>query len=445
MIEVPAVPLIHPERWKRLRYHAEQARLKKSTARFKVIEGGRRSGKTEYAKRDEVRKWLMSPRRTGRSDWLGRFYAPTRDHVKTLYWDDLNERVPDELVAKRNVTELTIRHIAGPTLQLIGMDKPARADGIPVDSAKVDEIADMKPGVWDKHIRPSLDTDGRLGSAWIYGVTRYSKQFEDLAEFAKSGIDKDWDYFWWPSSSVLPPEVIEAARRGMDPRTFEQEYGAKRVPMSDRAYYTFDRETHLRDSLPYNANAPLILCLDFNRTPGSGVVCQEGMDPTLGACTFAIDEIHIPYDSNTPEVCRAFAAKWGHHKAGVHVYADPTGGNRTSATLAGSAHDLVRDTLRPVFEAFHDRMDRKTMPENDRVLALCYRLRDAAGEVHMLIDRKKCPSLVADFDHMLIKKGTDGELWKDLDEDRGHWADGVGYYVQRKFPIQRHTTYQGTL
>jgi hypothetical protein len=411
-----------------------------SPARFKLIEAGRRSGKTELAKRDEVATWAEAAWMTGRHDWRGQFYCPTRDQVKAIYWEDLNERVPDELVARRNVAELTIRHIHGPTIALIGMDKPARADGPPIDSAKVDEFANMKPGVWGMHIRPSLDTDGRPGKAWIYGVTRQSRQFEELADYAKSGLDKDWDYFWWPSSSVLSEEAIAAAKRELDSRTFEQEYGGKRVPMSGRAYYEFSRIDHVRDSLPYNPDAPLILCLDFNRAPGSGVVCQEAIDPALGECTYVIGEIHIPYDSNTPLVCRTFKSIWGEHRGPVHYYGDPTGGNKGTAKQDNSSDwAQVEDELRPHFGSrLHDHHHRKTRPERGRVNALNKRLRNAAGDIHMRIDGKKAPSVVRDLDHMLVKEGTDGELWKEHDQSIGHWADGLGYYCEERHPLYEH-------
>ncbi len=43
-------------RWTELAYHPEQARLFCSAARFRVVAAGRRSGKTELAKRFLVMK-----------------------------------------------------------------------------------------------------------------------------------------------------------------------------------------------------------------------------------------------------------------------------------------------------------------------------------------------------------------------------------------------------
>lgn len=407
----------------------------RSTARFKLIAAGRRSGKTELAKRDLVAQWACAPIDTGRSDWFGGAFAPTRDQAKAIYWDDLKERVPQEFVRKMRETDLTIQHIDGPTLAVVGMDKPARAEGRPIDCAKVDEFADMKPGVWAKHLRPALDTDGRPGTAWIYGVSRPSAEFQHLVEFAKSGIDKDWDYFWWPSSTVLAPEVIEAARREMDENTFRQEYGAEFVLPSGRAYYTFEPVAHLRDNVRYDADAPLLFGLDFNVSPGAAVVAQdyEGMTRFIG-------EVRIPTDSNTLLVCRRLVADWaGKHRGPIHYYGDPTGGNRGTAKIDGSDWDLVAKEFRGKFRGgVSDRVERRVKPERARVNAFNARMRNAAGEVHVEIDRKACSWLTRDLENMLVKEGTDGALWKERDLTLGHWADGGGYIIVALHPLNEH-------
>jgi hypothetical protein len=437
---------LRENRWGTLWYVPEQARLWNSTCRFCVIEGPRRSGKTLCAKRKGSEKFTLAPLESPHHDWFGAFFAPTRDQVRSIYWDWLLDAIPSNVIAKVSHTDLTIKHVDGPMLACIGMDKPARAEGRPIDWAGVDEFANMKPDVWERHLRPALDTPGRPGSAWIYGVPRPSAQFAKLADLAKSKIDPDWDYFWWPPEAVHSAEALAAAKRDLDPLTYEQEYGAKRVPLSGRAYYAFDRSLHLRDSLPYDPNAALVLCMDFNVSPGSAVICQEGIDPKLGAVTMVLGEIRIPRDSNTPLVCRKFIADWGSHRGAIHYYGDPTGGNRGTAKLDGSDWDIVAQELRPHFGGrVYDHVERRNLGERARVNAVNRRLLNAAGEVRMLIAQTKAPSVVLDCEHMLVKEGSDGALWKEHDLARGHWMDGVGYYLLAKFPTTEHVLYQGTL
>lgn len=404
-----------------------------SPARFKVIAAGRRSGKTEIAKRDLVRQWLAAPAKS--YDWFGIACAPTRDQAKAIYWEDLKERVSQSAVAKIRETDLTIQHVDGPILAVVGMDKPARAEGRPIDCAKVDEFADMKPGVWSKHLRPALDTDGRPGTAWIYGVSRPSAEFQHLATYAQQGIDKDWEYFWWPSSDILAPEAIEAAKRELDENTFRQEYGAEFVLPSGRAYYTFDRNANVRDTVPYDKDAPLLFGFDFNVEPGSAVVLQD-----VGPMTYVLGEVRIPRDSNTPAVCRRLIEDWGAHRGPIYYYGDPTGGNRGTAKTQGTDWVQIADEFRGKFPGgAHDRVDRRRLPERDRVNALNARMRNAAGEVKLHIKRDACTWLIRDLENMLLKEGTAGELWKERDLSLGHWADGLGYVVNTIHPLDGHT------
>ncbi|MEK9721892.1 MAG: hypothetical protein VW405_00225, partial [Rhodospirillaceae bacterium] len=270
-MQVATHPETLPPRWGQLRYHPEQARLKNSPARFKLIEAGRRSGKTELAKRDEIETAAAPPF----LDHFGCFMAPTRDQVRDIYWDDLKRLSPPWLVANVSESRLTITYKTSAVIACIGMDKPARAEGKPIHSAKIDEFADMKPDVWERHIRPALDTPGREGRAWIYGVPRPSSTFKKLAELARDPNVPDWDYFWWPSSEILTAEAIASAKRELDPRTFEQEYGAKRAALTGRAYYPFQKHVHAAQKLAWDRRAPLIFAFDFNVAPGIAVVGQE--------------------------------------------------------------------------------------------------------------------------------------------------------------------------
>ena len=68
------------KRWSKLKRHAEQGRLWGSTVRFKIVPAGRRSGKTELAKRYTVKCAL-------KATWVDAWFvlaAPTRDQAKRI-------------------------------------------------------------------------------------------------------------------------------------------------------------------------------------------------------------------------------------------------------------------------------------------------------------------------------------------------------------------------
>ena len=391
-------------------------------------------------------------------DYRVLFGAPTRDHAKKIFWDHLKAMIPPRLIASISESELEIRLIHGPRGSVVGMDEPRRIEGQPIDRGYFDEVAEMKEDTFARHIRPALSTPDRLGGAWFFGVPRIGhvagggKEFKMLADLAKSGKDPDFEYFWWDAEGIVDQKEIEAARATMDPNIFAQEFGAKRVSLTGRAYYGFNRDVHAREPLPYKPRNPLLLCFDFNVEPGTAAVGQEHRfreRPTerqdrpevADNITAWIGEVWIPKDSNTPSVCRKLIADWGKHEGPVWCYGDPAGGARTTKIDGGGTDwTVIRDYLKPVFG---DRLSIRgpgTEPSQRlRMNAFNARLRTADGKVHTLFD-PKCAHLIEDCEESTIKPGSDGELHKPSGTPYTHMTDEVGYYFVRAFPIGGPTT-----
>jgi len=443
-------------------YHAEQTRLMHSPARFKVVPAGRRSGKTERAKRKLVQVALDSTQ----SQFPDPNYfaaAPTRDQAKRIYWDDLKALSPKSVVRNISETELSIWYVTGARLSVVGMDKPERIEGSPWDGGILDEYANMKPLAWPANVRPALADRG--GWCWLIGVPEGRNHYYDTWNDALGPLNVanggDWDGFTWFSSDILPPEEIESARRDLDELTYRQEYEASFVNFEGQAYYPFDRTVHcvgLKDR--YNPNADLVLCLDFNVDPGIGVVCQEMNFPRKVATTKAvvvkgremftnvsqpaehgtgvIGEIYIPRNSNTPAVCRRFIKDWGDHAGRVMVYGDATGGARGTAQTEGSDWDLVRSELFSHFgpERVHFRVPSSNPTERSRINAVNTRLRAGDGTIRFMIDPNTAPMTVKDFEGVRLLAGGSGELDKKADPKLTHLTDGVGYYIVHEYPIR---------
>jgi hypothetical protein len=118
-----------PPRWTQLRPHPAGEAYSNSPHRFNTVAAGRRSGKTERAKRKLVRKLLSA-----KTTWEPRFFAgaPTRDQAKRIFWDDLKLLVPRYLMAERpSESELKIRLVTGGELFVVGLDVPERIEGSP--------------------------------------------------------------------------------------------------------------------------------------------------------------------------------------------------------------------------------------------------------------------------------------------------------------------------
>lgn len=439
-----------PDRWTEFFEHPMGEAYSNSPHRFNTVPAGRRSGKTERAKRKLLIKAMTSD-----TSWEPRFFAsaPTRDQAKRIYWDDLKALSPPNFLACRPIeTELRLKYINGAEIWVLGMDKPERIEGQPWDGGIADEVGNMKSTAWSQNIRPALSD--RLGWCDLIGVPEGRNHYYDIDKAAKAmmaeqGASSEWGSFTWPSSDVLPASEIEAAKRDLDQLTYEQEYEASFINFSGRVYYGFVDRTHCAP-LKYDPRQPLSLCFDFNVEPGVCAVTQEQRlpgqfdhdeegvvlldKPITG--TGVVGEVHIPQNSNTPAVCRKIIADWGKHEGPVYCYGDATGGARGSAKVMGSDWDLIRQELKPVFgDRLTFRVKPSNPPERSRINAMNSRIKAANGTIRIMVDAGKAPNVVRDFEGVQLLKGGSGEIDKKATPALTHISDAIGYKIHYDFPI----------
>ena len=418
------------ERWKPLDEHAEQLRLVNSTARFRVVAAGRRSGKTERLKRRLVRCAMAGISGVHQPTYVAA--APTRDQAKRIFWQDLKALSPREWVEKVSESELTIHYRTGSQLAVVGLDKPQRIEGIALDGIGIDEIAEVKPQSWKQSIRPALSTKGRPpGWAWFTGRPKGRGLFYEL--YCNSGILEGWESFTWTSASIVDQDEIEQARAELDPLTFAQEYEAQWVTFEGLAYYRWSVHDNIRD-VRYDQALPLVMAFDFNVNPGVAVVMQEQMIEH-GTRTCVIGEVRME-NTNVPAVCRELAKKWGHHKGDVYYYGDATGGARHASQTNGSSWELVRDTLRPTFgDRLRNRVGKSNPPERDRVNAVNSRLKSTSGEVRLVVNLNAAPHVVRDFEGVTVNRAGDIEKEACERQKLTHLSDAIGYYIHERYPV----------
>lgn len=444
-------------RWEILRPHAEQLRLCTEDKRFKLVPAGRRSGKTERAKRHVVRQAFANP---GHRFLCG---APTHLQAKTVFWKDLLALVPSwALAARPNHTELRITLIQGAEIVVAGMDQPQRIEGVPWHGVVLDEYGNMKSSAWPEHVYPTLSETH--GWAWLIGVPEGRNHYYDLTvEARKDEKVAQWGIYSWPSSDIMTPEEIAAAKHNLDELTYRQEYEASFVNFAGQAYYAFSESTHCaRLKQNYNPRDDIAFCFDFNLSPGVACIVQEmelpltataavaaepGNDlpfkhtrrysgPTVG--TAVIGEVYIPRNSNTPAVCRKLAQDWKDHQGNIFIYGDPTGGNQGTAKLEGSDWDLVKRELKKEFgQRIHFRVAKGCPAPRARVNAMNSRIRAGDGTIHLMVDGSTAPHVVQDLEGVRLLEGGSGEIDKVHDPKLTHISDALGYYVVANFPTTK--------
>jgi hypothetical protein len=238
------------DRWYQLSPHPVQIALDNAITngvRFPVVPAGRRSGKTERAKRFIAR---MAMANAEEKYFVG---APTYGQVKKMYWDDLKKLCFTSICEKRpSETDLIIYMDNGTEIHLIGFDKPERFEGIFWSGGIIDEIADIKPDAWEANIRPALDTFNPTRPdyqawCWLIGVPDGLNHYYDMAEYAKNSGDPDWALYHWKSSDILPAKTIEAAKRQMSAKQFKQEYEASFETATSRIYEDYSSEKYTKE------------------------------------------------------------------------------------------------------------------------------------------------------------------------------------------------------
>jgi len=411
-------------RWYPLKEHPTQLALINDNVRFKVVPAGRRSGKTERAKRFVVREAMRVP---------GPYFvaAPTRDQVKRIYWNDLKKLsfcsiLPDA----PSESELIIKFPNGSTISLIGLDQPQRMEGVLWIGGIIDEIADTKENAWQENISPALDTfdptnPGYRAWCWLIGVPDGLNHYYDMAEYARSGQDPDWKLYTWCSADILPQDTIDAARRRMSLRQFRQEYEASFETASGRVYEDYSTALNAcSDSL--EPHEQILWCHDFNYTPMSSAICVRRKDSL-----YILDEI-ILTSAVARQTAVEFVERFKNHKnKNVIIYGDPAG---RAGEKHGHASDYteIEDVLRANQWTVTRKVKNAAPAIRDRQNAVRAKIANAAGHRTLYVNIIKCPYSHKGLATVQIKKGS---TFLEEDSEYQHITTAIGYLVDYEWPI----------
>lgn len=427
-------------RWYRLRDHEGQKQLLQCNARYIYVPCGRRSGKTESVKRKKV---LIA----SKYKRVIKFGAPTRQQAKRIFWQDIKDlafiycdwdKDPRQFISE---SELTITLKNGSVLKVDGLDRPERWEGEPLTDAVIDETGNVRDG-YQAHILPALSDT--LGSLICLGVPEGKNHYYDDCMKAKSKMQthhyrfksleeyaQSYAFFHWFSSSVLPDYEINAARETLDELTFKQEYEAEFVSFSGICYYSFS-DQNIIDNVPYDPNKDIILCFDFNVSPGVAGIIQEDSNGN----DILIDEIYINSNSNTEKVTNEFIRRYHDHKKHIFLYGDASGGNKHSSGLLGSDWTIIKNLLYSRYgnENVTLRVPKSNPPIRARVNAMNSRIKSASGAIRFYVC-KRCKYFIDD-----VQKTEADELGnpeKGKNSQYTHLTDAVGYYFARQKPAQK--------
>ena len=191
--------------------------------RFVVLVAHRRFGKTVLVINHLLKMALLCQRERGSFAYVG----PFRNQAKAVAWDYLKAYAAPLPGIQINESELSIVLPGGARLRIFGADNPDALRGLYFDGIVLDEVADMKPDVWESIIQPALaDRGGRaLFIGTPKGVNLFSQLYFRAAELQAAG-DPDWAALSFPvtATNALPPAEVERLRREQSDNVFRQEF-----------------------------------------------------------------------------------------------------------------------------------------------------------------------------------------------------------------------------
>lgn len=242
--------------------HQAQKEIIEDKHRFKTVVCGRRFGKTVFAVNELLYEALNTP---GGRFW---YIAPTYSQAKMIAWRMLSEqlqKLPHELVKKKNESELYVEVGNGALIELKGADKEDSLRGVGLHGVVLDEFATIKPNVFDEIIRPALGD--HQGWAIFIGTPKGFNHFWDVYKLGLKD-HKDYKSFHYTSfdNPHVPNSEIESARDDMGEDLFAQEYMAEFTRMEGMVYKEWNRKYHLLPGWKPTPGNEVYRCMDFGAT-----------------------------------------------------------------------------------------------------------------------------------------------------------------------------------
>lgn len=221
-----------------------QAVIASDKHRFRVVNSGRRFGKTELA------AWEMKAYAVFGTDRRIAYIAPTFQQARDIAWQTLKRICLDAIVnVNESRLELTLKNVKGgtSTIWLRGWEAIETLRGQRFDFIVIDEVAMMKNfwANWQEVIRPTL-TD-TVGHGLFISTPKGFNHWYDL--YNLQAKDTDYKSFHYTSydNPHVPPSELDKARGELTEDRFAQEYLADFRKTEGLVYKEFDRKLHVFD------------------------------------------------------------------------------------------------------------------------------------------------------------------------------------------------------
>ena len=264
--------------------------------RFSVLALHRRAGKTELAIMELLDKALQFDKD------LGQFFyvAPYLKQAKAIAWARLKQKIEplrQHEAVEVNEGELWVRFKHnGAMIRIFGGDNPDAMRGVRLDGVVIDEVAQIKPEVWNDIIQPALSD--RKGWALFIGTPQGINLFSELYYRAEALPDWHCARYTVFDTNAIDAEEVERLRRDMNETSFAREYLCDFTAAGDDQLISLaDAEEAARRTLRPDdiKDAPRILGVDPARfgDDRSVIFARQGLQAFAPAVFRGIDNMDL--------------------------------------------------------------------------------------------------------------------------------------------------------
>ena len=227
----------------------KQNEIAASTHRFRVVNCGRRFGKTTLAIEEIKGKAVYGSTRCC-------YVAPTFQQARDIAWEHLKKELLG-IATNINESRLEIKVMnkkgTESVIILRGWESVETLRGQAFDFIVVDEIASMRNWWtnWNEVLRPTL-TDTR-GEVLFISTPKGFNHFYDLFNMQDKNTDYQSFRFTSYDNPYIPADELNKARSEMPEDQFAQEYMADFRKTQGLVYKDFDRVKHVYTEAVFNS------------------------------------------------------------------------------------------------------------------------------------------------------------------------------------------------
>lgn len=223
----------------RPRYPQTEIHSNLESHRFSVLVAHRRMGKTVLA----VNHLIKSALTTRKERAVFGYVAPFRNQAEQIAWGYLQHYTGVIPGVAYNQQKLSVTLPNGAMIRIFGADNPDALRGMYFDGVVMDEVAQMKPDVWQEIVRPALADRG--GWAVFIGTPKGVNLFQELYELARREQamgNPDWCAMLYRAdqTGAINDSELAALKKEMSENAFAQEFLCDFSASSDDILIPFD-------------------------------------------------------------------------------------------------------------------------------------------------------------------------------------------------------------